>query len=48
MIDSKDVEGWVSLPLVLGADIDDEHISPLDCVPLASIMPFGVASDLND
>uniref|UniRef100_A0A2N9GEV9 TIR domain-containing protein n=1 Tax=Fagus sylvatica TaxID=28930 RepID=A0A2N9GEV9_FAGSY len=44
----KDVEGWVSLPLDLAGNIDGEPISPLDCVPLALIMPSGVASDLND
>ncbi len=48
MTESKDVEGWVSLPLVLAGDIDGENISPLDCVPLALIMPSGVPSDLND
>ena len=44
MTESKDVEGWVSLPMVLVGDTDGEPISPFDCVPLASIMPFGVIS----
>ena len=44
MTESKDVEGWVSLPMVLVGDTDGEPISPFDYVPLASIMLFGVVS----
>lgn len=44
--ESKEVGNWVSLPVVLAGDTDGEPLSPLDCVPLATIEPTGAVSDL--
>jgi hypothetical protein len=47
MVASKEVEGWASLAGVGSEDTDGELASPLQCAPIAMVVPSGVVTVLE-